>query len=447
MDKQARIAILFETFQEFQIVRRHLGRLREWEVPYALTLASALKSPERLARWIGEHERAGIEVFIVAAGGGASLAGAVAAQTDRPVIGVPLDTTHLRGQDALHAMTGFPLGVPVATMGINNVENAFHCAVRLLALRYPDYASLLKQLRAEWSEKEVESLANLRDQYPECFPPKAAEDTQVETSRPVPAAPETATAKVVEAKTTKDVSAGPLPERPGSTEKRGVAPAVGSSGRRTASRIVVNPEHPEVVAIEEVADILLDGGIVALPTDTVYGLAAVSTNGDAVRRLYEIKGRERSKPIPLLIHSTRRLTQLVRHVPDSARSLLESHWPGALTVVFRKYQGAFSEVTADDTIGLRMPDHVVTLAVISMLARPLAVTSANLSGQPPALTADDVLEAFGDSVECVLDAGRTPGERVSTVLSVIESPFRILREGVISFSDLKAILGDDLADM
>lgn len=448
MNGPARIAILFETFQEFQIIRRHLGRLREWEVPYAMTLASALKSPERLARWIAEHEHAGVEVFIVAAGGGASLAGAVAARTDRPVVGVPLDTTHLRGQDALHAMTGLPAGVPVAVVGVNNVESAFHWALRLLALRHPDYGLLLKRLRSEWAEKETESLENLRDQYPECFPPEETEDIQSKHSGLVPVEPETVTKPIAGAPERESGSIETPPGRLEQTEEESTLPGIKAPrGRRKGSRIVVNPEHPDVAAIEEVTDILLEGGIVALPTDTVYGLAAVSTNGDAVRRLYEIKGRERNKSIPLLIHSTKGLAHLVRQVPDAVRPLLESHWPGGLTVVFRKYQSAFAEVTSDDTIGLRMPNHTVTLAVLSMVARPLAVTSANLSGKPPALTADDVLESFGDSIECVLDAGRTPGKRASTVLSVIESPFRILREGAISFSNLKAILGDDLVGL
>jgi tRNA threonylcarbamoyl adenosine modification protein (Sua5/YciO/YrdC/YwlC family) len=147
-----------------------------------------------------------------------------------------------------------------------------------------------------------------------------------------------------------------------------------------------------------------------------------------------------------LIHSIRGLSRLVREVPETAHPLLETHWPGALTLVFSKYPGSFPDLSSDNTIGVRMPDHTVTLAVISMLARPLAVTSANRSGQPPALTADEVIQSFGDLIECVLDAGRTPGEKVSTVLSVVESPFRILREGAVSFADLKAVLGENLAE-
>jgi tRNA threonylcarbamoyl adenosine modification protein (Sua5/YciO/YrdC/YwlC family) len=446
MNRPARIAILFETSQDFQIVKRHLERLTEWEVPYVITLASALKGPERLARWIAECEREGAEVFVVAAGGAANLAGAVAAQTDYPVIGVPLDTTHLRGQDALHAMTGLPAGLPVATVGINNVENAFYCALRVLALRHPDYGALLRRLRAAWGRQEIELLNNLRDQYPEYFVAELGAGTAPTVGRPIEVTPELKANHMSPPQNEEaapDSASRPPPE---SKNKPTDQPVTVAPPRRPARRIVVNPTQPDVAAIEEVADILLEGGIVALPTDTVYGLAAVATNSNAVRRLYQIKGRESGKPIPLLIHSTRGLSRLVREVPEAAHKLLESHWPGALTLVFSKYPGSFAELSSDNTIGLRMPDHTVTLAVISMLARPLAVTSANLSGKPPALTADDVIESFGNAIECVLDAGRTPGEKVSTVLSLVESPYRILREGAVSFSDLKAILGEHLAE-
>ncbi len=436
MTEPARVGILFETFQEFQILKRHLDRLGEWDIPYALTMASPSKSPERLARWVREREREGVEVFIVAVGGAASLAGAVASQTIRPVIAVPLDTTHLRGQDALFALTELPADAPVAVVGINHVENAIHCALRLLALSHPDYAARLERLRAQWAEKESESLDNLRDQYPEYFGARGAPVPPVEASAAEPEAGESAVPAAARAPETVGVSVSNAAPPP---------PAASPEGPKTR-RIVVNPLQPDVAAIEEVSDILLEGGVVALPTDTVYGLAAVATNGAAVERLYAIKGRERGKPIPILIHSTRGLSRLVREVPDAARELIETLWPGALTLVFRKPAGLFAGFTLPDTIGLRMPDHLVALAVMSMVARPLAVTSANASGRPPALTADEVLEMFGSQIDCVLDAGRTPGEKVSTVLSLVERPFRILREGAVTFEQLKDLLGDALAE-
>ncbi|MBM3334358.1 threonylcarbamoyl-AMP synthase [Candidatus Sumerlaeota bacterium] len=459
MAREPKIAIVFETFQDFQIIRRHIARLSEWGVPYQITQASALRSPERLARWIVEQEKAGIEVFIAAAGGAAGLAGAVAAKTDRLVIGVPLDTTHFRGQDALTAMMGLPGGLPVAAVGINNVENALYCALRVLALHDPEYASLLQGLHAQLAAKENDSLENIRQQYPECFPqaqgPGPAversavgkSDLTAESDQVVPMESEVSLKEVPRPVEPVVQVSGDLGETALAQEHNSPSTSPAIATPRKVKCIAVSTECPDVGAIEEVVDILLDGGVVALPTDTVYGLAAVATNSAAVQRLYQIKGREKDKPIPLLIHSTRGLSHLVRDVPEAARGLIEQLWPGALTLVFRKHRSSFAEVSSGETIGIRMPDHTVTLAVISMLARPLAVTSANLSGCAPALTAAEALESFGDRIDCVLDAGRTPGEKVSTVLSVAESPFRVLREGAISLAQIKAIVADALADL
>lgn len=418
----ARIAILFETAQEFQVLKRHIGRLSEWDLAYEITMASAINAPKRLAQWIADREREGVEVFVVAAGGSATLAGAVASLTDHPVVGVPLDTTHFRGQDAFQAMAELPAGFPVGVMGINNVENAFYYALRIVALRHPDYGSLLQRLKMELQHKDSSCLENLVDQYPEIFsgrPEGGGETTDLHepSSGSEGNQSETASAESTSAK----------------------------PKRRGAKRLIVNVDQPDPMKIEEAADILLGGGIVAIPTDTVYGLAALATNAEAVGRLYEIKRREADKPIPLLIDSLRGLPHLVREVPKPIESLLETLWPGALTLIFRKRAGSFKAVSSTDTIGLRMPDHYVTLAVISTVARPLAVTSANLSGEPPMLTADEVMEKFADSIDCVVDVGRTPGEKVSTVLSVAESPFRILREGEVSAERLKEALGDRLA--
>ena len=189
---------------------------------------------------------------------------------------------------------------------------------------------------------------------------------------------------------------------------------------------------------------LLEGGIVAFPTDTVYGISADATNQEAVRRLYKIKRRELTNPIPVLIHTIKQLNSLVRHCPESIRPIMERFWPGGLTVVFEKYKNTFTAVSADTTIGVRIPDNLISLSVLSMVARPLATTSANISGLPPATTAEKVIEYFGDQVDVILDGGPTSSGTVSTVLSVIQEPFAILREGEISREVLIEILGDKL---
>jgi L-threonylcarbamoyladenylate synthase len=206
----------------------------------------------------------------------------------------------------------------------------------------------------------------------------------------------------------------------------------------------VDPALPDPFIIEGVSDTLLNGGVVALPTDTVYGLAADATNVAAVRRLYELKGRSADHPIALLISEM----QMLRHIsPDrgeSLRAFLGEYWPGPLTVILSKYRGAFAAAAPGHTVGVRMPNHNVTLAVISLLRRPLAVTSANLSGESPAVAAEQVRAAFGQRLDLIVDAGPAAGSAVSTVLDLTIRPYRILREGAILAEELRGRFGEGL---
>lgn len=196
------------------------------------------------------------------------------------------------------------------------------------------------------------------------------------------------------------------------------------------------------MAIEEAVDVLLDGGIVAIPTDTVYGLAADATNPAAVERLRQIKQRPEDKKIPVLVDSLKMFQQLTEGWPERLDVLIENFWPGPLTIVAPKRAAVLHGVTDGPTLGLRMPDNLVALGLISLLARPLAVSSANISGQPPATTAQEVRETFADDIELVLDSGATPGPAVSTVLSIAESPYCILRQGLVEEHELRSILED-----
>lgn len=207
----------------------------------------------------------------------------------------------------------------------------------------------------------------------------------------------------------------------------------------------IAPDRPDVDVIEHAMFTLLEGGIVAVPTDTVYGIAVDATNAEAVERLYRLKGRSRQKALAILVHNTDMLSRLVTRFPERVEELIEEFWPGSLTVIFPKPLGALAGVSATRSIGVRIPDHNTTLALISMIARPLATTSANLSGEPAATTAEEVISVFGDSLDCILDAGPAPGTVASTVLSVVEEPYQILREGAVSRSELEKVLGDLLA--
>lgn len=224
-------------------------------------------------------------------------------------------------------------------------------------------------------------------------------------------------------------------------------PEIAESGRKPSvtsppGDITVDAFNPDPFVIQRAVDALLDGHVIVIPTDTVYGVAADATNPAAVAKLYEIKRRSPDMAIPLLISERRMLNHISPMRGGPLGLLCDECWPGPLTIVLPRYSGALNAVSQTDTIGVRMPNHTVALAIISMLQRPLAVTSANVSGEEPATSAEAARAALGPSLSIVVDAGPTPGPVASTVLDLTTSPARILREGVLSSNQLEEILGE-----
>lgn len=194
-----------------------------------------------------------------------------------------------------------------------------------------------------------------------------------------------------------------------------------------------------------VADCLRRGGLAALPTETVYGLAADAGNEAAVERLYQIKGRPEGKPLSLLVRGPAALDALCLRVPEGARALARRFWPGPLTLVLPSRGLEAPAVRGGgETLGLRCPDHPLTLAVLQALDRPLAAPSANRSGQPSPKTAQAVLEAFDGQIDAVLDGGPCELGRESTVLDLSAAPYRVLRQGALSQEDIAEALRDAL---
>lgn len=189
------------------------------------------------------------------------------------------------------------------------------------------------------------------------------------------------------------------------------------------------------------------GELVVVPTDTVYGLAADAFQPEAVRRLVEAKGRTLAAPPPVLVPGIPTLGALAEHVPDEVRALVAEFWPGPLTVIV----AARSSLEWDlgetrGTVALRMPDDRIALELLSETG-PLAVSSANRTGEPPARTGAAAFEALGDAVAVVLDDGER-GELASTIvdassLDLPEGRLRILREGVVPRDAIVAIVGAD----
>ena len=193
--------------------------------------------------------------------------------------------------------------------------------------------------------------------------------------------------------------------------------------------------------IARAVDVLRSGGIVAFPTDTVYGIGAHAYLSAAVEQLYVAKGRPEVKAIPLLISSLAALPEVAAEIPDQAYTLAARFWPGALTLVLRRTARVPDAVTSGgDTVAVRVPDHPVVQALIAALGAPLAATSANRSEQPAPATAGDVAAQLGGRIHLILDGGTCPGGVASTVLDLTVSPARILRQGGIPAAELAALV-------
>jgi L-threonylcarbamoyladenylate synthase len=190
----------------------------------------------------------------------------------------------------------------------------------------------------------------------------------------------------------------------------------------------------------EAVRILSAGGLVAFPTDTVYGVGAHAFQPQAVEKLYTAKIRPRDKAIPLLLATPDDLSLVAESIPPVAHLLAERFWPGGLTLVLRKRAIVSAAVSLGPTVAVRAPDHAVTQALITALGAPLAATSANLAGNASPVTAQEVMEELGRRIELILDGGPCPGGIPSTVLDLTTDPPTILRLGAIAEEDIKDML-------
>jgi len=189
------------------------------------------------------------------------------------------------------------------------------------------------------------------------------------------------------------------------------------------------------------AKALSAGGLVVIPTDTVYGLAASLQHRQAIRAIFHAKNRPPDTPIPVLVASIAEAEGLVPGELEAHEALLRRFWPGALTVIVGSSPVIPNEVTAGrGTVGLRQPDSPVAVAILRAAGGALAVTSVNLSGDPPACEAAQLPDALLRYVALVIDAGHCPGRAASTVLDLSVAPPRVLREGPIAREELRELL-------
>ena len=186
-------------------------------------------------------------------------------------------------------------------------------------------------------------------------------------------------------------------------------------------------------------DILKSGGLVAFPTDTVYGVGALAFDGNAIESIYTAKDRPVEKAIPILIGEIMDTIKVVTDFPLTARKLASRFWPGPLTCVLTKKPTLPEAVSASSTVGVRIPDHAVA-RVLLRFSGPMAVTSANISGQPSPSTAQEVLEQLNGRIPLIIDGGTSPGGVPSTVIDCSSNEVKILREGPISLNNINSVL-------
>ena len=195
-------------------------------------------------------------------------------------------------------------------------------------------------------------------------------------------------------------------------------------------------------SVDKAIEVLSRGGVVAIPTDTVYGIAANALDDDAVDRVFRLKGREDTSPIPILIGNVDDLSKYGEEVSDEAMALAEAFWPGQLTIVVLKSDLIPSVVSGGlDTVGLRIADHPVPRRLASALGVPITATSANISGSQALSSAQSVLQHLGASLDLVIDGGQLPVSMPSTVVDATSRPVRILREGAVPREAIEDVTG------
>ena len=208
------------------------------------------------------------------------------------------------------------------------------------------------------------------------------------------------------------------------------------------SKSAFKPIPPALLdQVNQAVAVLRGGGIIAYPTDTVYGLGADIYNDEAVARVFHIKERPLNQPLPVLIADSRQVELLTGDLSRATQLLMKKYWPGGLTIIVNKSSDFNSLVLAGGAkIGIRMPDHDITRAVIRELGRPIVGTSANLHDRPAALTASEVRDQLGNRVDFILNGGRCPGGKESTVIDLTIEPPAILRRGMIAEKEILALI-------
>ena len=198
--------------------------------------------------------------------------------------------------------------------------------------------------------------------------------------------------------------------------------------------------------MEEAVRVVRDGGVVAVPTDTLYGLAADAFNADAIERVFAIKERPEGMALPVLLADLDQLAMVAEGFPEAVKTLGGRYWPGPLTLIVRKAEGLPARLTAGQgTVAVRVPDHPAPRELARRLGRPITGTSANISGEADPQTLEELRRQVGKRVDCVVSAGPAPAGTASTIVDVTQDAPKLVREGAIPFAEIAAHWRADLS--
>lgn len=206
-------------------------------------------------------------------------------------------------------------------------------------------------------------------------------------------------------------------------------------------RVFVDPESPQRDAIQEAATWILNGGVVAVPTDTLYGLAADPFSTAAVARVFAVKGRAAERALPLIAADAAQVAAHLGGLTAVGRRLAERFWPGPLTLLLPAAPALAADVTGGTgTVGVRVPADAVARAICAEAGQPITATSANVSGEPATADPDRVEQTLGDRIDLLIDTGATRGGAPSTIIDVTGAEPRLVRAGAISWDDIQSWL-------
>ena len=206
-------------------------------------------------------------------------------------------------------------------------------------------------------------------------------------------------------------------------------------------KLKINPNNPETDLLQQAASIIINGGVIGYPTETIYGLGANVMNKRAVEKVYDMKGRDKNKPILILAENVEQVKQLTASFPESARILAKEFWPGPLTIVFPAAKRLNTFLTGDNrTIGIRITNNKICQELLKLSGVPITSTSANISGGVNPISAREVEKTFADKLDLIIDGGENKNRIPSTVVSVLGDSFDVIREGAIPKTDIVKLL-------